>query len=606
MLIPSQKKYTNLFIIARIFVLSLSISYLLYKNKALNQQNFTKIYGKTESVIVNDHEKCLDQIDIDAKIPKKRVCYDRLQHTSYLSCDFNVEPGDTTLYTLVVGSSVPAARIFIEMLKDHNIKYREIASRGQFDVESEYTSYFLDLFRINYIFDFTRPNNYSVLTKCAKQGLTRLIHLVSKPVDNSTVDQLIIPKVFGPYYYHRNPPPVYKKVLNILEGKKDNTDEGDDSMYCSASQVADYLFNTYYQGNYRESGVVRYRFPQFSAKEIIEMASGKAEKVHEFIKRDFYYIKQLNKHPDVPYASLAIIVTDHKNILDRVNKITKLYEKVLPLYRDLSLEIIYIYVKTNPGSDSFESQVKFGPIMRKIVKIYTLQYDQYIKMIPIMNITSVPDYFLRNFGYRISKGEYIFTGSGDFLPSPYFFDAVSRKFLVSSQLLLSTRVDYNDTSEDDYIVSNYGKFQPLEKIDILGGDWNDAWSFSTWMLKNWGDLQGSHRFVVEKLKGFVNDKYSFHVDSIFAIDQASFKIVPQVYTMPPGYHAHHQLVSQWINVFPLYESMKYLDAFCQGKSTLYFKELQRPNWGYEYESERGSVKLKLQNNHEISVESSII
>lgn len=598
---PHVKKYSSFTTSYKVISAILCILAVVYQDfKFKNKKSFS-FNVETKNELLIRPSKCLTQIDEDAVIPKNRVCYDRFQHTEYLPCFFNIEPHDETNYVFVCGTSNPIARIFVQMLKDKGIKYREITSKLQYDLQQPHHEFFLKMIRVTHIFDFTRPHNYSLLRNLTRNTNIHVYHMVSKPIGDPKVHEIVIPQVIGPYFVHRSPPALYKRLVNIFDNKKENVKLNEAEMFGSASQIAEYLFNTVYMAKKPELLRFNQKFSTYTAKSIIDLALGHPGEPNEFIKRDFTYIKALKTQPDIPYASLSIVVTDHKNITDRLQKILNLYEKVLPKYPELSLEIIYIYVKTTEKARDLEDIVKFGPQIKKYMKIYTVPYNEYVKVLPFMNTTIIPDYFFRNFGFRISRGEFIFSGSCDFLPPPYFFDAASRKFLLTHQILLPTRVDYNNSSEDEFIVSQYDKFLPIQSLEILGADWEDAWSYSTWMLKKWGDLQGSHRSLVEKLRGYVNDKYTFHVDSIFAIDQTSFMYVPMIYVLPNGIHVYHEQVSQFTNVFPLYESPKYIDAFCQGKSTLYFQEHQRPNWGLGYESRTGSFMLSVQSNNEVHV-----
>ena len=554
------------------------------------------IEGKAQTMLTNHLDRCYEKVDPNYKIKDGHVCYDHFSNEKELKCHLDIIPDDNREYVLVLGASHPAARIFTNILKTKKILYREIKSRISFDVEEEYNRELI-LYTIEFkcIIDFSHSNSSSLLTNFASDRGIPLFHIVSQYQNEKGVYELLIPPVFGPVYFDVNTLSFFRQVVSKLEGKNEKYDYEPLDDFASASEIADYLYETIFSGSYIPPGKLPRKFKTYLAQDILDMIDKKKEMV-ESIQSDIYYIKTMRKEPDVPYVSLSIVVSNDKEIIERVKVVMKLYEMVLPLYPEASFELIYLFIHTQNDDKTFWDIFSPGNLMKKHIKVYEMPHNEYIKLLPIMNTTKIPDYFIRNIGFRLSQGEYIFSGSGDSLPTPFFFDSAERKLFNPMSTYRSHRVDYNGTQDDDDVYFHYSEKHKLLQYDIMLADWKTPWHKSMWYVYTWGDFQGGHRKMVESIQGYINDKWVYHVDNVFALDMSTFKAAGLVLTLPTSFHVCHKLVSQNTEEFPLFKVPDYMNAFCRGQRSTTFPNLQRPLWGLQYNSSRGTLNVTIENN----------
>ena len=551
------------------------------------------IFSKTRTILTNNLDTCYSKIEANPRIQKGRVCYDHTQNNKYLSCHFSIAASDKTEYVLVVGSSSPQARIFINELQNNKIPFREIKSKAQFNISEEFNMLILYQLSLRCIVDFSRPSGRSLLVDFANDRKVPLFHLVAKPQNQNGIYELLVPElVFGPVYFNLNTTSFMRQVASKLDGKNETFDYEPNDVFGSAHEIAVHIYETIFAGSYIAPSLIKRKFKSFRAQDILDMIDGKKE-MDDSILADLYYIQTMRIQPDVPYASFSAVVSNEDEIIERVSVAMKLYENVLPLYPEASFELIYLFVHTVDKSDDFWHVFKPGDLLKQHIRVYEIQHKEYMKLLNVMNATMIPDYFIRNIGFRISRGEYIFSGSGDIVPSPFFFDACERKMFTPMAMYRSKRIDYNGTIDDDDMFYHYSQRNGMYEYDAILNDWPSAWHNAMWYVYTWGDMQGGHRKMVESIQGYVNDKYTYHIDNLFALDMSTFKPTPLVLTMPLCYHVAHKIVSQDTETFPLFTKPEYMEAFCKGQRTTTFKHLQRPHWGLEYKSERGTLSVNV-------------
>ena len=374
-----------------------------------------------------------------------------------------------------------------------------------------------------------------------------LIRTVCKLSSNPNTIEVKTPNVFGNQYIQTKTEKIFRYVFNSLVLNKTENYKIIPSMkepnYASSHDIASYLVSIIKSNSRLQSYDLE--LVQFSEFDIVEtlkkykigLPENEDDEKEMRIRRIFNDVENAAIERDKPYLSHYTAVSNNPSRLKRTQMVYDAYEKVLSLYPDIAVEFILIYCEQDPTGPSYEKYFKIGPLLKSRLTVLYVSEKSLNEVKSRLDTVDFPEYFFRNIGIRLSRGDVIYSGSSDVYPSPSLFEAAQRHMFSPFVLTRSKRIPASENVAEN--LERYAQ-KVTEAPEILDLDDKSILQKYIWRYGGtYGDLQGGDRRLLHNMQGWVHGRSVFHVDSNFGLDYSSMKLPSYIVDFMHSAHVEH-------------------------------------------------------------------
>ena len=268
-----------------------------------------------------------------------------------------------------------------------------------------------------------------------------------------------------------------------------------------------------------------------------------------------------------------------KRAQNTLNLLGKVYEQ----YPDISSEFIQFWIKKENNLSFFEA-INLPPQLRKHYHIIEVSNETYKLICDTMGISynQFPEYYLRDIGVRLGKGQLLMTGTEDVYPPFALFDIAQRKLDSPLGILRSNRQETVETMEQ--VFEKYYTKRTDNPFTVI--DYQEKYTFNDHYYFAWGetgDIQGAARRQIYELNGWAWGSWVWFADGGFLFDQATFKAPYYEIRFAHSYHQYHERISSKSIHYDIDDNMVKVVKFCAGYPSKDVDEFVRPNWGISYD-----------------------
>lgn len=535
-------------------------------------------------------DECFAFINGD-QIHNSSKCYVHKYYRKYLSCHFGVAPSQAQDgYILILGSAGRIGLSFTKALKEMNYRFIEIRGKLHFNLNKTEIFELFEHIKIVHVFDFIfsvsgERLHQNILSFFNQKGI--LVTRVSQTRLSKGFDQVIVkPLIFGNQYLKNGVSTFFNSTFHCLLYNQCEMDASlDDASYISVYDLVPILISRLFHS---KPSIIEPKFKTFNTRGIWSRLL--LFKSSQLTRNDpFYQIfsdisEAARERSYRPYLSIGYLISDDPPHYLRALKTLQLYDRILKLFPDLSLEIILFFVQYSTNHH-FLDVVPVPKALSNILHIFEISNSSLHLIHSVLKTKSLPEYFFRDIEIRLGRGELLMTGSSDVYPSPDFFEIVQRKQMSHFTLLKSYRIPANNSLEN-YLL-NYLQNQENPNAFLIPSltqaDFES--SIFKWRIGCIGDTQGALRTTMYHINGWIFGKAVWAVDEAFAYDFLAFKVPAYILTLSNSMHQEHQAISRYTPRFRFKGS-----EICAGYPTKYSRKYRRANWGISYNFRNGRSK----------------
>ena len=515
----------------------------------------------------------------------KKNCYSHKPTEKYLSCHLGIAPSEAHIpRVIIIGSRGKVGRELVKVLKKNYVMFTEI--KGSYHINADFGNFmsFLDYGNFPIMIDLSRPK-IKDLSDLALSMRMKYIRLVDKfEYAEFFVTQLKIKEPFGNQYLKTDVSPFFRAIYDCINSDKCEKPKMNTSKaYNLASDIANEIYKILLQ----RPGEHVSDLDDYSEKEIweaLELFKNNALSDANPLFDIFNEMEEEKRKRETDIYYTQVFATKNQpDFVPKVQRTLDLYGKVFEQYPDISAEFIQFWVKSE-GNLSFLDAVKIPPQLEKHFHVIEVSNDDYTTICNVLNISReyFPEYFFRDIGIRLGKGEFLVSGREDVYPPLGFFDIMQRKLDSPLAILRSVRKGFVG-SVDDLFKKHYMKREdnPCTSIDTQNHfTLNDHYNFGR---GDTDDLQGGPRRQVYELNGWPWGKWGYYADGAFLFDQTTFKA--PYYEIKFAYTYYNNRVSAYKSAadYKLDVNEEMSTKFCAGYPSKDVEEYSRPNWGVSYD-----------------------
>ena len=529
--------------------------------------SFNILHIKILKIKPKNFFKCFNNDNFNLNFSYPNNCINYNYFTENLPCHLGISPLNNDEFILILGSSGKIGLSLVQELKKSNIKFIQIKSKLQFDLNNTNTYILLKKFKISLIIDLLPFNSliHSKINDFSKELNIKIIRLVEKfqKFPNNII-QIKISKVFGREFLYLNNN--YKKIYNYLLNKID-FNINDSNLYISSIDLSKKLIELINQILFFNINKQRFsiNLPKFSLKDFKKSIFNFHLQKYDLIPNSFKLIISdilLNFFKlKYPYTTISFALTCDINRTEQLNQILNLYNNIFNLFPDISLKLKILLIENY----NFSQCKLIHQINSDKIDIIIIPYNKYKNIQDYFNITSFPEYFFRNLNFQNDKSKYFFTSSSDIIPSSSFFKIIQKKLFTKFMIIKPSRSKILFNNSQEYI-QNYFKESPNKQFfDLL----DDPITIRNVLFNrhsgNLGDMQGGSQFVLKFINGWINNEYTYFIDTIFHIDFFSFPFPPYTNWFFDFYHFDHLSNRKNSPNFPIFSNKFLKNQICLGK-----------------------------------------
>jgi hypothetical protein len=495
---------------------------------------------------------CLDLI---ASIGQEFQYVKHFRHSDYrdlfpclLDLDFDF---GAPFYPVILGSTSACGVSLCQMLNSDNMKFLQVRGKIHYDLRTPHFYDILDQVQSRLlIIDLTAISITAATSKIDSFAQSRsipVVRLVKKLRTNQTAKQILIPRIFGPRYSKPREDCLSRKYQSCFQHRADDSGCSGGTPYVLATDLAHYLYGIIrdFSATFLlDATAVEWSGPVFTSTEIsaaISLSFPECGPTQNTTFLDSVNSLSRSLNPDLtkPYVSHFTIVSDMPRVVQSYQLALQTVAGFLRSFPLISIEFICVFAPWE--NVTFESLLAPPEIMRRYLRVIVVPQERQKQIRARHGSTFFPENCLRNIGIRKARGTYIFCGSSDVLMPPGFFAAAEKQMFSPLSYMRSKR-EYIEAYEVSQIMHNFEKklFASFHWIESDKGVEHLTGSI---LADACGDFQGAHRKMWHAVKGYIESREIFFVDSALAFDLSGFLPPLLVRFLPGEKHINHVKIS---------------------------------------------------------------
>lgn len=541
-----------------------------YYTIALFNSNFDyiSISMKHRTVI----SQCFDKIPLDHS---NHNFFNHHDYMNYSRCILDHSPIMSSKekeagILLIVDSFCPLGIEITQQLRDQQIDHIDIRGQQHLDINSDAGKQILNQFHIS--------KALIVCDSLMSRKFSYVSNIVSAVKDIKGNVMIDIPPVFGhrrcQYSKDKYENLFYKcSVKNLSQTNNQYEIEGE--KFVLAKDAANFILNIINSNSNSEN------FYSLSP-EI------KTYTIKELYRRFYSYCNQNSKdelieslmsscHPFPPQddksITLSIVSTlsNNPDYLKRALINFDVFDYFLPFYPSLPFELVLVMV-----GEKIPKILKIGENLKKHVKFINIPLNVYKSLLNKLRIDYFPEFIMRNVGIRRSQGEFIACITSDSVPNIQLYDSILhrqfnlnsyvrtyRKYSSQNKSIIIDKLNYYSSKTSQNLIYH------IEKTDFR----------NILNSKSCGDFQLTHWRIWKAVKGYIEGKEVFHIDSALGLDLVA--LVPSPLLMKViGFNLHldHPKISHRTYRFLYWNYLNMSEKGYISANSYRF----RNNWGLSY------------------------
>jgi hypothetical protein len=212
---------------------------------------------------------------------------------------------------------------------------------------------------------------------------------------------------------------------------------------------------------------------------------------------------------------------------------------LLALFPLISIEFICVFA---PWSNvTFEQKFTIPEIMRRYLRVITVPRERQLAIRRRHGSSFFPENCIRNIGARKARGTYIFCGSSDVLMPPAFFAAAEKQSFSPLSYIRSVRENIEPQAVHEFVEG--AKTMLFASFHWIESDRGVEHLAESLLGDACGDFQGAHRRMWYLVKGYVESREIFNVDSALGFDMNGFLTPLLLRYLPGERHINHVKIS---------------------------------------------------------------
>jgi hypothetical protein len=285
-----------------------------------------------------------------------------------------------------------------------------------------------------------------------------------------------------------------------------------------------------------------------------------------------FALKQLNMARSI-YASLVFSSDASERILPRLNVVFEFLDMYFERFPSAPIEIVHVF-EDNPKQ---EERPKVGENLRKHLRVINVPEKMITSIKRKNGIDYFPEFILKNIGIRRSRGRYVVCFNADTIP-PYSFLEAARMNELSPFTLIRTQ--FNNMNMDSLSQESLRRLLINQGVQHVLYNWTlPSKTMNTAFQKQGsGNFQGCHRSIWEKIGGYAEGPWVFHVDTAMMIEFSAITELTYVSKYIGSIHIEHNPVSKETKHFPEIKTLQDKSP-CRGVSPKKLVGISKKNWG---------------------------
>ena len=570
-------------------------------NNSFNIQAYKPSYKPFDYDLTpkNAFEKeCYEFINGDQKGLNDTHCFTRIVYNNRLCCHLGVAPSERLLpHIVVIGSNGKVGQEVVNMLKGMNKRVVEVKGINQYNMYGWEMYRLFEPINITRVIDVTRgPNALHDIIYYRFWSLRKIpiIRVVDGFINQQGTTQIKIGnnEPFNFKYLARNTSQLYKDIYKCLSNEicqQTPDDNNSSKTYVSGKEVASVIVQNLDAVNKLVSPMLNIYTKDDIWNLMIRFKNNKLPRKHLLYSAfDKWQERIQTKYSNIFYSQVYTS-TNTGAFVGRAQNTLHLINQLLIDYPDISSEYIQFWVKKDNGD--FFDMMKVGDELSKRLHVIEVEQDEFATIKQVLNITDndYPEYFFRDIGLRLCKGEVIYAGSEDIYPPPQLMDIMEKR-LISPFIIW--RGGFRESAAGNPM-DIYEKYYTTLEPPRMNVDFQQDFKFWDHFMFAWGetgDIQGAPRRAVYNMRGYIWGPWVYCADTNFIFDQTLYKFPYMVLQLHPTPHQDHIKISQNSIRFAMDDGPKYRrEMYCQGYPSRHVPGSERPNWGvsYDFKTENG-------------------